>query len=124
MRLCTEVQHAVRQAKRQGGAQVHLCERRSSKYKLSDPGIDMIHKLDLQGLSEGTMVAEDLAGSPIETEVHRLSDAIRAHACAVANGLRLKKCVLAFRVRAAALCCHCSRAAMSPRGDHRDVPCR
>jgi hypothetical protein len=59
----------------------------------------MIHKLDIHGLNEGTMIAENMAHSPIAEEIKTLSESIKNHVCAAANGLQLKKCVLAFRVR-------------------------
>jgi hypothetical protein len=78
---------------------VHLCERRASKYKVSEPGIDMIHRLDIHGPNEGTNVCEDLAGSEIAKRVEEASAAIREHVAAVANVQPFKRCGLSFRVR-------------------------
>lgn len=80
-------------------AQVHLCERVSSKYKVSEPGIDMIHRLDTNGPNEGSLVNEDLAGTDIAQMVEEASVAIREHVTAAANAQPFEKCVLSFRVR-------------------------
>jgi hypothetical protein len=63
----------------------------------------MIHKLDIHGLNEGTLIAENMAHSPNAEEIEKLSESIKNHVCAAANGLQLKKCAFAFRVCSACL---------------------
>jgi hypothetical protein len=78
---------------------VYLCERIACKHKLSDLGIDMIHKLGIHGPNEGNVIHENIANSATAVQIQKLADSIRHHVSMVANGKQLSRVILAFRVR-------------------------
>jgi hypothetical protein len=91
--------------------QFFLCEKRSCKHKISESGVEMIHKLDIHNADVGTVVTEDLANTAIACKIKSISEAVLEHVSAVAQAAKVLKCTLSFRVCNATLYLHSSRAA-------------